>query len=178
MVHAQTEFGRRADHSVGSAAVGLARGDGESARQRGAGQCHHNQVADREICCAADDLLLLLRADVYQAGPDRLLEFGELFDAGHPAHGQRTVDRAEGDDLFDLVADAHQRLLEIAGGDIPARGAGGDDLAQPAVGNAHQAPTPNGSENRMSPSTMSRMSGMPLRNCRVRSSPIPKAKPE
>ena len=39
-------------------------------------------------------------------------------------------------------------------------------------------PTPNGSENRTSPSTMSRISGIPLRNCRVRSRPMPNAKPE
>ncbi|MCV7082058.1 hypothetical protein H7H37_13245, partial [Mycolicibacterium insubricum] len=42
-----------------------------------------------------------------------------------------------------------------------------DGFAQPAVGQSHQTPTPNGRENRTSPSTMSRMSGMPLRNCRV-----------
>ncbi len=148
------------------------------AGQRGAGQRHHNQVTDHEICCAADDFALPIVADVDQAGADRLLELGELFDIGHPPHGQRAVDRAEGDDLLDLVADAHQRLLEIGRGDIPARSAGRYDFAQPAVGNAHQAPTPNGNENRTSPSTMSRMSGMPLRNCRVRSRPIPNAKPE
>ena len=41
-----------------------------------------------------------------------------------------------------------------------------------------QASDPNARVNRTSPSTMSRMSGMPLRNCRVRSMPIPNAKPE
>ena len=84
----------------------------------------------------------------------------------------------DGDDFLDLVADADQCLLELVDGNIPTRGAGGDDVPQPAVGKPHQAPTPNGSENRTSPSTMSRMSGMPLRNCSVRSSPMPNANPE
>ncbi len=41
-----------------------------------------------------------------------------------------------------------------------------------------QASVPKGSVKRTSPSTMSRMSGRPLRNCSVRSRPMPKAKPE
>ena len=41
-----------------------------------------------------------------------------------------------------------------------------------------QAAGPNGRLKRTSPSTMSRMSEMSLRNCRVRSSPIPNANPE
>ena len=36
----------------------------------------------------------------------------------------------------------------------------------------------SGALNLMSPSIMSCMSGMPLRNCRVRSMPMPNAKPE
>ena len=117
-------------------------------------------------------------ADVDLDGADRLLELGELLDLGDAADGQRTADRADRDDLLDLVADADQRLLELVGGHVPAGCAGLDDVAQPAVGKSHQAPTPNGSENRTSPSTMSRISGMPLRNCSVRSSPMPNAKPE
>src|SRR5580693_3612948 len=181
MVCAQAEFGRRADHSVGVSPVGLAGRDRKPAGQRSPGQGRYNEIAFHEVGCSTDDLALLpfnVGADVNQAGPDRLLESGELLDSGHPPDGQRAVDRAEGADLLDLVSNAHQRLLEFACGDIPARGAGRNDLAQPAVGKAHQAPTPNGNENRTSPSTMSRMSGMPLRNCRVRSSPIPNAKPE
>ncbi|CAG7017436.1 hypothetical protein PICSAR14_04142 [Mycobacterium avium subsp. paratuberculosis] len=178
MVGAQAEFGRRADHSVRIAAVGLARGDGEPARQRGAGQRHHHQVPCYEIRCAADDFTVNVVADVDMAEPDRLLEAGQLFDVGDPADGQRAVHRPQLDDLFDLVADADQGLFQFGGGDVPVRRPGGHDLAQPAVRNAHQAPTPNGSKNRTSPSTMSRMSGIPLRNCRVRSRPIPNANPE
>ena len=95
-----------------------------------------------------------------------------------PADGQWAADRADGDDLLDLVADADQRLLQLVGQNIPTGCAGGDDLPQPAVRKPHQAPTPNGSENRTSPSTMSRISGIPLRNCSVRSSPMPNANPE
>ena len=93
----------------------------ESAGQRGAGQRHHHQIADREVRCAADDLASPVFADVDIAGADRLLELGELLDLGDASHRQRTVDRAERDDLFDLVADAHQRLLEIVRVSRPSR---------------------------------------------------------
>ena len=53
----------------------------------------------------------------------------------------------------------------------------GDELTKPRQGRAHQASRPNAREKRMSPSTMSRMSLTPLRNIRVRSTPMPKANP-
>jgi len=53
----------------------------------------------------------------------------EFFDVGYPSHSQRSVDRAERDHLFDLVPDAQQRLFEIVGRYIPARGADRDDFA-------------------------------------------------
>ena len=56
MVGAQAQFGGRADHAVGGPAVGLARGDPEVAGQRGARQCHHHEIADREVRCPADDV--------------------------------------------------------------------------------------------------------------------------
>ena len=59
VVGAEVQFGRRADHAVGGAAVGLAGGDGEVAGQRGAGQRHHDQVADGEVGCTADDVARL-----------------------------------------------------------------------------------------------------------------------
>ena len=99
-------------------------------------------------------------------------------DRDDAADGQRPADRPEGDDLLDLVADSDQRVFEVLWGDIPSGCTGLHDLAQPTVGKSHYNPTPNGSEKRTSPSTMSRMSGMPLRNCRVRSRPQPNAKPE
>ncbi len=94
MVGAQVEFGRRADHAVGGAAVGLARGDREVAGQRGAGQRHHDQVADGEVRCPADDVTRLGFADVDLDGPDGLLELGEFLDLDDPADGQRPADRA------------------------------------------------------------------------------------
>ena len=153
-------------------------GDRKAARQGGPGQRHRYQIAGHKVGCTADNLAWFIFADVDFAGADRLFEFGELFDLGHPSDGQRSVDGAERDHLFDFVPDAHERLLEVVWRHVPAGCAYVDHLAQPAVRDAHQAPTPNGNENRTSPSTISRMSGMPLRNCRVRSSPIPNAKPE
>ncbi len=178
MICAEVEFGRRADHPVGGAAVRLAGGDREVAGQHGAGKRHDHQVADSEVRCTADDVAGLGFTDVDLDRPDRLLELGEFLDLDDAADGQRPGHRPDRDDLLDLVADADQRLLELVGRHVPARCAGPDDVAQPAVGKPHQAPTPNGSENRTSPSTMSRMSGIPLRNCSVRSSPMPNANPE
>ena len=117
-------------------------------------------------------------ADVDLDRPDGLLELGEFLDLDDPADRQRSGDGPHRNDLLDLVADADQRLLELVGQHVPTRSAGLNDVTQPAVRKPHQAPTPNGSEKRTSPSTMSRMSGMPLRNCSVRSSPMPNAKPE
>ena len=174
--HAQ--FGSRADHAVGGPAVGRAGGDLEITRQRGTGQCHRNQISDREVRCAADDIAVATLADIHRAGPDGLLELGEFLDRGHPTDLQRSADRAEGDHILDLVADPDQRLLEFSRRYVPSGCAGPHDLAQPAVREPHQTPAPNGSENRTSPSTMSRISGIPLRNCRVRSRPMPKANPE
>ena len=178
IARAHPEFGGRADHPVGGAAVGLAGGDREIPRQHRPRQCHRHQVADSEIRCPADDVAVLTLAGVDLAGPDRLLELGELLDRGHPGDLQRSGHRPQGDDVLDLVADPDQRALQIVRFDVPSGRSGLHHLAQPAVGKAHQTPTPNGSENRTSPSTMSRMSGIPLRNCRVRSRPQPKAKPE
>ncbi|CFE41807.1 Uncharacterised protein [Mycobacterium tuberculosis] len=134
MVCAQIEFGCRADHSVGVATVGLAGANGESTGQRGTGQRYHHQITNREIGCTTNNLAILPIADIYRAGPDRLLVAGELLDIGHPPHGHRAVHRTKGDDLFDLVADAQQRLLEFAWGNVPARSADRNHLAQPAVG--------------------------------------------
>jgi phenylalanyl-tRNA synthetase alpha chain len=50
-------------------------------------------------------------------------------------------------------------------------------LREPGQRHAHQLTIPNCWLNRTSPSTMSRMSLRSLRNCRVRSMPIPKANP-
>ena len=115
MVCAQVEFGRRADHAVGCSAVGLAGGDGEVAGQHGAGQRHHDQIADGEIGCPADDIAGFGFTDVDLDSTDRLLELGEFLDLGDASDGQRPGDRPDRNDLFDLVADADQRLLQLVG---------------------------------------------------------------
>ena len=178
VVDAEVELRSRADHPVRRAAVGLAGCDREVPGQNRARQRDDHQIADREVGCPTDDVAGFGFTDVDLDGTDRLLELGELLDLRDAPDGQRPGDRPDGDDFFDLVADPDQRLLQLVGGDIPTRSAGLNDVAQPAVRKPHQAPTPNGSEKRTSPSTMSRMSGMPLRNCRVRSSPMPNANPE
>src|SRR5690606_23433469 len=53
-----------------------------------------------------------------------------------------------------------------------------DELAQPRDGSLHRAPPSSERLKRMSPSTKSRRSGALLRNMTVRSTPMPKAKPE
>ena len=71
-----------------------------------------------------------------------------------------------------------ERLHEV-GRDLGTVGLRGDRdvLSQPVDRYPHQISIPNAVVKRTSPSTMSRMSGRPLRNCRVRSMPMPKAKP-
>ena len=178
LVGAEVEFGRRADHAVGVRPYVLREAMVKSPGSVVPGSATATRsptakfVAPQTMSRNSDSPTSTL------TGPDGLLELGELLDLGDPADGQRARNGADRDDLFDLVADADQRLFQLVGCHVPARRAGPNDLTQPAVGNAHQAPTPNGSENRTSPSTMSRMSGMPLRNCRVRSRPMPNANPE
>src|SRR5690349_5540392 len=178
MIGAQVHLRRRTDHPVGGAAVRLAGGNPEVPRQHRAGQRHHDQVVYREIGCTTDDVARNMLADIDLDRTDRLLELGEFLDLDDAPDRQRSADRTDGNDLLDLVADPDEGLLQLVGGHVPPGSAGLDDVAQPAIGKPHQAPTPNGGEKRTSPSTMSRMSGMPLRNCRVRSNPMPKAKPE
>jgi hypothetical protein len=148
------------------------------ARQHRPGEGHHDEITRGEICSTADNVAKLRFTHIDLDRADRLLELVEFLDLGDAADGQRPSHRPDRHDLFDFVADANQRLLEIVGRHVPAGSSDLDDVAQPGVWKPHQAPTPNGSEKRTSPSTMSRMSGMPLRNCRVRSNPMPNAKPE
>ena len=92
MVGAQVEFGRRADHPVGGAAVGLARGDREVAGQDVVpGKRHHDQIADGEVGCTADDVARFGFTDVDLDGPDRLLELGEFLDLDD--RGRRSAGR-------------------------------------------------------------------------------------
>ena len=160
------------------------------AGQHRAGQRDHDQVADGEVARAADDAVDLLGPDLHPAEPDRLLEPGQLLDLLHPADHQRAGQLRPVVHVLDLQPDPDERV-----GDLRRRPAArpADVLGQPGlgtrtatpasvllpgVGRARGGQTPNARLNRTSPSTMSRMSGMPLRNCSVRSSPMPNAKPE
>ena len=78
-------------------------------------------------------------------------------------------------DRLDLEAEHGQPVGQLATVDV---GRQVDVLAQPRHGDPHQISIPNGRVNRTSPSTMSRMSSTPWRNIRVRSMPMPNAKPE
>src|SRR5690606_3018441 len=91
----------------------------------------------------------------------------------HATHDDRS---REGDPVSVLLLepDLHERRVQVLEGHSLRKI---DPLAQPADGDAHHTTIPNCCEKRTSPSTMSRMSFMSLRNCRVRSMPMPKAKP-
>ena len=91
MICAQVEFGRRADHPVGGAAVRLAGRDPEVPWQDGAGKRHHHEVTDNEVRCPADDVNRLRSADVDLDRPDRLLELGEFLDLGDASDGRGPV---------------------------------------------------------------------------------------
>src|SRR5690606_19130124 len=139
------------------------------------------QVALGEVRRAADDAaggVLVGRhrvAHVHPAVPDRLLELGQLDDLLDPADHQRPVHGLQPVHVLDLDPDPDQRVDQLVDAEAFLQR---QVLGQPAVGNLHQqASIPNGNVNRTSPSTMSRMSGMPLRNCSVRSRPMPKANP-
>ena len=176
VVGPDAELAHRRDHAVGHVPVGLARGDLEAARQHGARQRDHHEVADGEVGGPADHAARGLLADVDLAPPDRLLEAGELLDLEHAADLHRAGDLRRRVDLLDLEADAHEGLA----GRLRRRQVG-DVLGQPGLQHTHEGSScqmPKARLNRTSPSTMSRMSGMPLRNCRVRSMPMPNAKPE
>ena len=56
VIGAEVEFGSRADHAVGGAAVGLSRGNMEVAGQHRSGQGRDHEVPDREVGCPADDV--------------------------------------------------------------------------------------------------------------------------
>ena len=93
----------------------------EVAGQHGAGQDHHDLVADGEVAGAADDLLRLAGAvglaDVDRAEADRLLEALQLLDGQHLADDQRALEAgAELLDGLDLQAGGDELGLDVAAG--------------------------------------------------------------
>ena len=179
----EAELALGADHAVGKVAVGLAGGDLEAAREDRAGQRDDDEVALGEVARAADDAahsggvrVSVGRAHLDVAPADRLLELGELLDRAHQPDDERAGDvGAEVLDLLELEADGHQPFADGLGG-LPRRQV--DVVPHPGQRDAHQTSMPNCVVKRMSPSTISRMSVTSWRNIRVRSTPMPKAKPE
>ena len=93
MVCAQVEFGRRADHSVGGAAVRLAGGDREITRQYRSGQGHARPGRQHAKLVAPQTMSRgSAFADVDLHRPDGLLELGEFLDLDDAADGQRPGD--------------------------------------------------------------------------------------
>ncbi|OPZ49593.1 MAG: hypothetical protein BWY91_03051 [bacterium ADurb.BinA028] len=144
VVLAEAQLILGADHPVGDPAIGLARRDGEPARQDGAGQHHHDEVTDLEVRCAANDLLrdaigdaLPVVAHIDRAEPDRLAVLLDLLVEGQdaPDH-QRARDVAAVQRLL-LETDRDERR-----GDLGAASTGSeiDELAEPGQGNPHVTP--------------------------------------
>ena len=181
---AESELFRRGDHAVGGVTVGLARGDRERAGQHRTGQGDGDLVADEEVARAAHDAVhrrpavrggLAVGRDLHLAPADRLAVGLRLFDElEHFADHDGSL-QLEAVDVLLLEPDAHERGEHVFGGGIRRHI---DVLTQPRKRDAHQTTIPNCSLKRTSPSAMSRMSCTSLRNIRVRSIPIPNAKPE
>ncbi len=172
---AERELTGRADHAVADVSVGLAGADLEAARQDGPGQAHDDVVADREVDCATDDPAWRRFADVDLAVADRLLELRQLLDLQHLPDDERTGHVAtRAMQPFELEAERDQPRTEVFCGDIRGEL---DIVAQPGGTDAHQGSPRNDSEKRTSPSNMSCMSSIPLRNISERSIPMPKANP-
>src|SRR5690606_23053668 len=98
-----------------------------------------------------------------------------LDEAQHASDGERAGNVTRLLDRLDLQAGPDQPLGDLTGAHVVGQL---DQLAQPGNRDPHPLSFPSAWLKRTSPSTMSRMSSMPCRNINVRSSPMPKAKPE
>jgi len=137
VVVTRAELAGGADHAVTDVTVGLARSDLEAAGQGRSGQCDDDEVALREVECAADDASGLALADI-DRGPADGLAVGVLFvHAGeHPRDDQRPGDlRTRALDCLDLEAERHQPLGKVAPPDVRWQV---DVLPQPGHRRAHQ----------------------------------------
>ena len=182
VVVAEAELRGRADHPGRDVTVGLAGADLEAAGEHAAGQHDHDEVAHGEVVRSADDALRLAGAvggpDVDRAPADRLAVGLRLVD--------ERQDASDHERAGDVVAGPLQRLeLQPEGGEPRRRGprrrvrrAGPRSRGSTRAGHARaQISVPKAVEKRTSPSNMLRRSAMPCRNIRVRSMPMPKAKP-
>jgi hypothetical protein len=180
VVLAEPELLGGADHPGGEMPVGLAGGDLEASGEHPTGQHDDHEVAGGEVVRPAHDALRLTGAvgspDVDLAPVDGLavlLRLG-LHRQDAPDH-QRAGDVVAGTlERLELEPERGQPRREVLGGDV---GGQAGVLADPGDRRLHDSSDPKASEKRTSPSNMSRMSSTPWRNIRVRSMPIPKAKP-
>ncbi len=156
MVCAQIEFGA-ADRSFRQVATVGAGANGEITGQRGARQHYHRRCQYRGC---TNNLAILPIADIYRAGPDRLL-VAVSSSISATAPGPSTGPRGWPLRPRGRCATASARVrLGVTSPDPKRRPPPRAASCRVAI----RHPPPNGSENRTSPSTMSRMSGMPLRN--------------
>lgn len=168
------EFAPGTDHAVADVTVGLAGADLEAAGEHRTGQCGNDQVPFGEVRGTADDPASLV-AEIDLAEPDRLLELRQFLDLRHTTDQQRASDRAtEFLDGLDLQADRDQPVRQLTCGYSLGQSS---VFLDPTQWCAHQLSIPKAEVKRTSPSTRSRMSVIPWRNIKVRSIPIPKAKP-
>ena len=188
----EAELARRADHPVGDVPVGLAGGDGEIAGQHGSGQGDHDMSPTAKLWAPQT-----MPRD--ELSPGRCAARRRPGTSGSscrcsaaPRRSPSTLPITSGPvtsapavlDGLDLEPGPDQGLGQAATVKlIGQRGV----LAQPAQrrphrlslhDRAHRASPTSERLKRTSPSIMSRMSSELLRNIRVRSTPIPKAKPE
>ena len=174
----EAQLALRADHPVGDMAVRRPRGNGEVTGEDSTGECDHDEVPRGEVARSADDVAdsPARGTDVHPAQSDGLFEVGEFLDGLNASdhHGTAHATAHEGDRL-DLEAHRGEAISHLSPRH-PDRQI--HHLAKPRHRDAHQTSIPNAEVKRISPSTMSRISVTPWRNISVRSTPMPKAKPE
>jgi len=129
VVLTESEFAFGADHPVGDVTVGLARGDGEVAGERGAWWCDHDEITFGEVAGAADDAAGFGSTDVDLAPADGLFELGEFLDLEDLADHDRAVESGTDEfDRLDLEAGVDQALGDVPAGLVLGDG---DEVADP-----------------------------------------------
>ena len=177
VVVAGAELAGRADHAVADVAVGLARGDREAAGQHGTGQRDDDVVADGEVARAADDAPRLAprrRRPCTSGSSCRWRRSRPRTTSTRPSTSGPSMSWPGRSTVSTSRPAATSRSASSRAGDV-GRQVG--VVPQPGQRRPHQSSVPNGRAKRTSPSTMSRMSSAPCRDIRVRSMPMPNAKP-
>lgn len=176
-----------ADHAVAHVPVGPAGADPETAGQHRAGQRDDDVVALGEVAGAADDAAGVLdlgvdlgvveRAHVDAAPADGFpVALGFLDEVQDAADDDPAAHvGADGLDVLDLQTHPGEGVRHLGAGHAVREL---HQIAEPTHRRPHRAPPTSERLNLTSPSTKSRRSGALLRNMTVRSTPMPKAKPE